>query len=378
MKKAREQVEQKLLNLLNDFVKEMGSVRALNRVSLIASFENDLGIDSLARIEFIYRIENYIGYKLPLQSFAEAQNLNDILIFLRTHLPAHVLSQHDLHHEYIHHESGEAHHIKARSRYKLNLAHKFLKGKSLVTMMVRPIKQFSRLAFTIYTALITIPIFAITFLLISLSNRKTAQTLIKICIKVIFFLCGWPIKIQNPSHLLEKCPMIYVANHSSYIDALIMIALLPKDFVAVGKREILNFKPLQWIWNKLGHLTVDRNDITNSLSDLEVMKERLHSGYSLMIFPEGTFYAGPGIRPFKSGAFKLSIDTQTPICPIAIQGAREILPDNGYLLRPKTIRINVIKPLIPESGEWPEVLRLKTLARQDIGNACGEALLEKH
>ena len=95
-----------------------------------------------------------------------------------------------------------------------------------------------------------------------------------------------------------------------------------------------------------------------------------------MIFPEGTFGRIPGIRPFKSGAFKLAVDTGTHVCPIAIDGARDILPDGAVLLRPRIIHLTVYPSIKPETEEWPEVLRLSTLSREQIAEGTGEPLLE--
>jgi fatty-acyl-CoA synthase len=130
------------------------------------------------------------------------------------------------------------------------------------------------------------------------------------------------------------------------------------------------------LWNKLGHLTVERQDITQSLSDLEEMENALKSGKSLLIFPEGTFTSVPGLRPFKTGAFKLAVDTGTPICPIAIKGARDVLPDPSRTLRPGPIEITVYPPIYPESKDWTEVLKLSAMARAEIAKDCGEPMFE--
>lgn len=231
--------------------------------------------------------------------------------------------------------------------------------------------------FTIYAGLIAIPVGIIGLISIAITPQQTAQVLAKFWMRLFFLLCGLSPKITGLENLTKNKTMIFVANHTSYLDALILVATLPPGFAAVGKRELTNFKPFQLLWAKLSHLTVERQDITQGLFDLEIMEAALKSGRSLLIFPEGTFTRAPGLRTFKTGAFKLAVDTNTPICPIAINGSRDILPDKSYTVRYKHINITVYEPISPESREWPEVLRLSAKAREEIAKGCGEPVFER-
>lgn len=233
-----------------------------------------------------------------------------------------------------------------------------------------------RLLFTAYAVVISIPILILALISIALNTQHGAQVMAHFWVKTLFFFCGWRLKVENPEYLTKHKTMLYVANHTSYIDAFIIIALLPPGALFVAKREVISFAPFRWIMNKLGHLTVERQDITQGLSDLELMETSLLEGKSLMIFPEGTFTTVPGLRAFKSGAFKLAIDTETPVCPIAINGARDILPDGRYLLKPRAIYITVYPPIYPESKEWSEVLRISAAAREQIAKGCGEPVFD--
>ncbi len=248
--------------------------------------------------------------------------------------------------------------------------------RSYLERMKKILSKVGHLVFTIYAALLAIPIVVLGLISIALTPQKIAQHLAKFWLRLFFALSGMAIKITDKQYLTKKLPTVYVANHSSYIDALIMAAVLPAGSAAVGKKELVSFKPFKWLWNKLGHMTVERQDITQGLSDLVLMEEALRTGTSLLIFPEGTFTHVPGLRQFKTGAFKLAVDTGVPICPVAIEGAREILPDGSFLLKPRSINITVYPPLFPESTEWSEVLRLSAMAREEIAKGCGEAVFE--
>ena len=108
------------------------------------------------------------------------------------------------------------------------------------------------------------------------------------------------------------------------------------------------------------------------------MNAALRTGESVGIYPEGTFTAITGIRPFQLGAFKAAVDTQRPICPVAVHGARQILRDKTFL--PRRGRITVtLGPLVfpdPSAGDdWHEIVRLRDTTREIIARNAGEPLL---
>ena len=233
-----------------------------------------------------------------------------------------------------------------------------------------------KVVFSLYVSFIIALLIIPALLTIAVLPQTIAQKLTKFWVRLFFMLCFWRLKFSNKELLQQTEPTIYVANHASHIDALLLIAVLPPDVSFVGKRELITFPPLRWIMRKLGHLTVERTDVSQSLIDLERMQSLLQAGRSLMIFPEGTFTHIIGLRPFKLGAFKLAAETNTQICPISIHGARTILPADAFLVRPATIEISVCPPIKPEGKEWPHILKLKDQARANISEGCGEPVYE--
>jgi acyl carrier protein len=230
-----------------------------------------------------------------------------------------------------------------------------------------------------YTAYVGVMFFiiAIPILLgLLISSQSLAQRLTRFWGRCFFALVGWRIKIEGAEFLTSHKPMIFVSNHASYLDGLILAVMLPTGVAQVGKEELVNNAFLRWVFKKLDHLTVSRQDLSQSLMDLSKMEERLKKGQSLALFPEGTFTYVAGLRMFKLGAFKLAVDTETNICPLALHGTRHILPDQTILMRPSKIKITVSPPLKPQSTEWNEVLRLRTIARELIAKDCGEPVFD--
>jgi fatty-acyl-CoA synthase len=230
----------------------------------------------------------------------------------------------------------------------------------------------------IYTAYI-LSVFIVLVLplwsLIILLPQRPAAVFFKYWAKVYFTLIGCPIKVKGKKFLKSKEPMIFVSNHASYVDSLFLIAVLPPGVRFVGKKEILNGALLRSFVKHLGYLTVDRIDFVNSLQDMGHIKSALDEKNSILIFPEGTFSASVGLLPFKLGAFKLAAETHLPLCPIAIRGTRTMLTGSSKLFSPAFLRVWIGEPMMPESQEFSEAIRLRTLTKQKISEHCGERTL---
>jgi 1-acyl-sn-glycerol-3-phosphate acyltransferase len=174
----------------------------------------------------------------------------------------------------------------------------------------------------------------------------------------------------------SQSPMIFTANHASYIDAVVALAIVPKNTCFVVKKELFSSIFFRSLLKKLDYLPVDRLDFSKGIEDTKHILERLNKGYSIFIFPEGTFGYSSGLRPFRLGAFKIATETKTAICPIAIQGTRSILRADEILMRPNHIAITVCDLVKPHGSEWQDVTELRNAVRAEIAKYCGEPSLD--
>ncbi len=158
------------------------------------------------------------------------------------------------------------------------------------------------------------------------------------------------IKHEAPSEELpEAC--IYVANHASYLDIVLSYVAVPKYFVYMGKAEIEK-APLFRIFFRDMNIYVDRKTRTGSYAAFVAVSEKLRSGQSVFIFPEGTIEARGQLRNFKNGAFKMAIEHQVPIVPVTFRNNWKLLQNGGFFKshgRPGLAKITVHKP-VPTAG----------------------------
>ncbi len=222
--------------------------------------------------------------------------------------------------------------------------------------------------------LITVP--PTWFVIATLPGRRATAKLSQLWARGFLWLIGCPLRIEGRHHLHKSGPMVLVANHSSYLDVAVLMASLPVGYVFVAKQELLNALIIRTFIKKVGHLTVDRMDFSKSILDTQRIEEALRSGWSVLIFAEGTFTRATGLRPFKLGAFKIAVEASRPICPISICGTRQILWPNSWM--PKRGRVHVVigEPIHPQTNDWREITRLRDAARTEIARHCGEPLLD--
>ncbi len=167
---------------------------------------------------------------------------------------------------------------------------------------------------------------------------------------------------------------IIVANHASYLDALLLIRALPAPVAFVAKSELRDRAFARLLLQRLGAVFVERFDTRQGASDTRDLIERARAGERLLFFPEGTFTRAPGLRPFRMGAFATAAATGLPLHPVALRGSRALLRDGSRSPSPGTATIRFLPPIaVPmEADEWSRALVLRDKAYAALLAHCGE------
>jgi len=167
---------------------------------------------------------------------------------------------------------------------------------------------------------------------------------------------------------LERLPegsSIVVANHSSYLDGVVMKAALPPRFSFVIKREAAAMPIAGILMKRIGSEFVDRHSERGRRRDAMRVIRRAEEGQALVFFPEGTFDEVPGLKRFHVGAFAAAVRGGMPVVPVVIHGARRALPNRRLLVRPGRVTIEILAPLpMPRGNDAVDELRRD--ARQEI------------
>lgn len=235
------------------------------------------------------------------------------------------------------------------------------------------IETIGRYGYAAYVGLMvcfTVP--PVWFIIFLFPKKQLAAGLSHVWSKGFLKLIGCPLSVQGEEQLGRHPQMVLVANHASYLDAVVLMAVLPPGFLFVAKNELVRAPIIRTVIRIVGHLTVDREDLSKSVSDAKKIEEALQAGSSVLIFPEATFTPVTGLRPFKLGAFKVAVETSQPICPISIRGTRHVLWGDQWIPRRGPISVVIGEPIIPQESSWREITRLRDLAKTEIAKHCGE------
>lgn len=122
-------------------------------------------------------------------------------------------------------------------------------------------------------------------------------------------------KIYEAPHN-KKRQYMFVSNHISYLDSAVLVKAYRQPVRPLGKVEMAKMPVFGFIY-KNAIVTVDRSSIQNRAESVRILKSILSKGISVVVFPEGTFnMTNKPLKEFYDGAFRLAIETQTPIKPV--------------------------------------------------------------
>ena len=210
-------------------------------------------------------------------------------------------------------------------------------------------------------------------LVILLPGRTIRRTSTRFFSRLFFVAIGSPIRAIG-SVELPTTACVVVANHSSYLDGIVLTAALPPSFTFVIKHEMARFPLAGLLLRRIGSEFVNRSDDGHKKQVARRLFKAARSGDALAFFPEGTFTAAPGLRPFKPGAFRTAWKSQLPLVPIVIHGARAKLPAEQWLPRPGGLAVEVRVALDPSDYDSASSLMdatrvalLERLKEPDLG-----------
>jgi 1-acyl-sn-glycerol-3-phosphate acyltransferase len=212
--------------------------------------------------------------------------------------------------------------------------------------------------------------FIVTFLIIFLPSMVTyllpdpkgSDLFIKIArlwMRVWLTLVACPLKIKGKNNFAKGTPYIVTCNHNSLLDIPLSSPFIPGTNKTIAKTSFAKIPLFGWFYSK-GSVLVDRNSDASRRKSFEEMKAVLKKGMHMCIYPEGTRNrSNEPLKKFYDGAFKLAIETQTPIIPSLIFNTKKALPVNkAFYFIPHSLEMHFLEPVNPD-GLTTETLKEK-------------------
>ena len=168
------------------------------------------------------------------------------------------------------------------------------------------------------------------------------------------YCCGFFPKKLNANPLQKNQPFIYIANHTSLLDTLVMLYYVKTPCVFVGKKSLSKI-PIFGLLFKRVCIMVDRSCAESRRSIIPSVNEKLRKGVGVCIFPEGRIITDTDLGAFKKGAFQMSIETQTPIQPILFLNHLEHFSYTFLSGKPGILYAYFLKEQFPKEQETPKI-----------------------
>ena len=221
-------------------------------------------------------------------------------------------------------------------------------------------------------------------LVVTSPSIKLRWVVMRVATRSLAFLTGVRLSVKGLEHLLapqQSC--VYAANHASYMDGPIVIAMIPRYFSFIAKAELATQFISHLFLKRINSKFVERFDVQKSAADSQQLLEKRNTDESLFFFPEGTFRREEGLLPFRMGAFVVAVEADLPVVPITINGSRKVFQADEWLPRHYPIEV-VIGPAIDPASvpdkkdDWTAAVWLRDQAREQILKNLSEADTATH
>jgi len=161
-------------------------------------------------------------------------------------------------------------------------------------------------------------------------------------------LAGIDLRIEGEENAWASRPAVFIFNHQSALDPILMLKIVRRDMTGVGKKELQSDPIMGPIFAAAGVVFVDRQGIRGAgeaKDSLAPAVRALKHGRSIAIAPEGTRSMTPRLGAFKKGAFHLAMQADVPIVPVVFRNVLDAFPKDARVVRPATIEAIVLPPI---------------------------------
>lgn len=196
-------------------------------------------------------------------------------------------------------------------------------------------------------------------------KNRTSLKIVNWAFGVVIRIAGTKVIAIGEERIPKDTAVLYVGNHRSVFDIVLTYVRVPRPTGFVAKKELLKFPLLRDWMRNLHCLFLDRQNIKEGLKTILTGIEKVKSGISICIFPEGTRSKEPDVfLPFHEGSFKIATKGNVPIVPMSILNSSAVFEDQFPKFRKATVVIEYGEPIYPDTLTREE---LKTLGESVRG-----------
>jgi 1-acyl-sn-glycerol-3-phosphate acyltransferase len=177
----------------------------------------------------------------------------------------------------------------------------------------------------------------------------------------------WNVRVEGREKINPAKVYVMVSNHQSGLDIMVLFKL-HRHFKWVAKKGLFIIPFIGWNMRLNGYISIERSRGRSKMQMMDKAAESIRKGNSMMLFPEGTRSHDGNLQTYKTGAFRLALETQSPILPIVIKDTHQAVKKGGLLIHKNDhIRLVILDPIPYDtfrnlaSRELAEMVYKKTL-----------------
>ena len=230
-----------------------------------------------------------------------------------------------------------------------------------------PGADLTALLFTVYVALLLCVVLPPLWLvLLVLPKGPGAGRALRSCARWVIRASGCGFVVHGAAGLRVAAPAVVVANHTSYLDSVVLMAALPIECRFVANHGLATIPFIATAIRKAEYLTVNRAQLRDRAACVLDVRRSLSEGASVVVYPEGTTSRTGEMLPFRLGAFKVAVAAGRPVVPITLTGTARIWPRGTWMMRRGVIAVRIHAPIDPTARGPAEALRVRAAARSAI------------
>jgi 1-acyl-sn-glycerol-3-phosphate acyltransferase len=161
----------------------------------------------------------------------------------------------------------------------------------------------------------------------------------------IVLTSGLRLRTSYAKELESGRPVVYMANHQSLFDIPVLFVTLPGQARMLAKESLFRIPIFGWSIRLGGFISIDRQDRSRAKESFDAAVDRLRTGTSALIFPEGTRSRDGRLLPFQRGGMLLALKSGLAIVPVGIEGTLAVQPKSSFAIRPQTVNVRYGEPI---------------------------------
>lgn len=228
-------------------------------------------------------------------------------------------------------------------------------------------------SFVVLFLIVTLPVLLAEWIIGKFNptlKSRSSLAIVNWAFRMCLAITGVKVTVIGEENVPKDTPVLYVANHRSYFDILLTYVRVPRPTGYIAKKEMLRYPSLN-VWMKNLHcLFLDRKDVKQGMRIILTAIEKVKSGISICIFPEGTRNkVNDTFLEFHAGSFKIAEKSGCPIIPIVINNSAGIFEDHLPKIKKAHVVIEYLPPILMSELSREERKNIANYTKALIVNA---------